>query len=362
MLSEIGSNFWISPLDLEGKESLGTPSQFGCGGSDYVWLSTGRSAIKYVLKHTLEHSNDINKVAILPSYTCNTVIGPFLEMGFKVYGYDVDERLNTSSQKLVDAVKKNEASVLLIHRYFGFNTLPDFHNCITEIKEQGVSIIEDCTQSLYSSYDRSDADYYVGSIRKWSGVPDGGFAVCKEGTFDLKPTSPDEDLEKSKIEASLLKYDYLFNTIGDKAEFKRMYREAEDILDNQKGYYLISDTSRNIQANLNVDVVKKIRRSNYKVLADGLKDISDIKPLYRDLPLEVTPLYFPLVCINRDCLQGYLADHNIYAPVVWPKADNCPKVSSVVDNLYNTLLCIPIDQRYDNDDMNRVLEVINNFK
>ena len=24
------------------------------------------------------------------------------------------------------------------------------------------------------------SDYFVGSIRKWCGVPDGGFAVCKK--------------------------------------------------------------------------------------------------------------------------------------------------------------------------------------
>lgn len=51
MLSEIGSNFWICQNDGKSGRVLGTPcSIYGYKGSDYVWLSTGRSATRLVLQ------------------------------------------------------------------------------------------------------------------------------------------------------------------------------------------------------------------------------------------------------------------------------------------------------------------------
>ena len=60
------------------------------------------------------------------------------------------------------------------------------------------------------------ADYFVGSIRKWCGVPDGGFAVCKDGAFTDKPMRSDIALERAKRVASEMKYRYLFLYAGDK--------------------------------------------------------------------------------------------------------------------------------------------------
>lgn len=50
MQREIGSNFWIAPKDLETEAAVITPAELGCGGSDFAWLSTGRSAISFVLE------------------------------------------------------------------------------------------------------------------------------------------------------------------------------------------------------------------------------------------------------------------------------------------------------------------------
>ena len=59
MLSEIGSNFWLTPNQRYDVKPLGTPKQFNCEGSDYLWLSTGRSAIKFVIKTIEARSPDL---------------------------------------------------------------------------------------------------------------------------------------------------------------------------------------------------------------------------------------------------------------------------------------------------------------
>jgi dTDP-4-amino-4,6-dideoxygalactose transaminase len=215
--------------------------------------------------------------------------------------------------------------------------------------------IEDCTQCLYSDISRADSDFMVGSIRKWTGTPDGGFAVCREGVFNKKPDRPDKDLEEAKIKASYAKYRYLFEHKGDKGEMLAMYRSAEDILNNQEVIYNISEMSAKVQANLDVNELKSKRRANFELLSQKLKQY--VQPVFTLKDREV-PLYFPVLVKDRGALQKHLVANAIYAPVVWPKDDKQTKQCEGAENAYEHLLCIPIDQRYGLDDMDRIVEVI----
>ncbi len=361
MQSEIGSNFWITPEELEMRPSVITPSIFGCNGSDYAWMSTGRSAISFVLETIEQRNPNINKVAVIPPFTCDTVIEPFLAKGYQVYAYHIDRDLIATAFDILQAVKSSNAGVVLFHRYFGVDTLENIDTAITSLTQEGVIFIEDCTQCLYSTFSKSNSDYYVGSIRKWCGVPDGGFAVCKDGSFENKPSEMDIILQGAKIEASLLKYNYLFNGIGEKQTFLNRYRSAENILERQKKYYTISDLSYKIQSNLDIENLKQIRRNNYQIILEGLRNSDSIRVLFNNLNEGEIPLYCPILCSRRSEFQELLQNNVVYAPIVWPKAGICPKVDSDADYIYNQILCVPIDQRYDTDDMHRVISVVDRY-
>lgn len=359
MLSEIGSNFWLNPNETLDKKPLGTPAQFNCKGIDYVWLSTGRSAIQFVI-NTIEGRNpNIKKVAVLPSFTCDTVFEPFLKSGYEVFYYPVEHDLRTTSNAILETVIKYDASIVLFHRYFGFDTLDGQVDRMCEVlRELRKYTIEDCTQCLYSDISRADSDFTVGSIRKWTGTPDGGFAVCQEGCFNDKPQRPDKDLEEAKIKASYTKYRYLFEHKGDKGEMLAMYRAAEDILDNQKNIFCISDMSAKVQAGLNVNELKSKRRANFELLSQELKQY--VRPVFTLNKREI-PLFFPILVDDRGALQKHLVANAIYAPVVWPKDEQQPRQCDGAEDLYEHLLCIPIDQRYGIEDMERIIDVINMF-
>ena len=66
MQREIGSNFWIAPKDLETEAAVITPAELGCGGSDFAWLSTGRSAISFVLEEAGRRNAALGKTALIP--------------------------------------------------------------------------------------------------------------------------------------------------------------------------------------------------------------------------------------------------------------------------------------------------------
>lgn len=358
ILREIGSNFWLNPEDKYENHPIGTPERFHCPGSDYVWLSTGRSAIAFVIEEIERRNPDVRKLALIPPYTCYTVIKPFLSKGYELVSYQIDENFRTNAASIVEMLEKMQYGVLLIHRYFGFDTLDNKQVLLDYLSRHPVATVEDCTQCLYSDFERLPFDYQVASIRKWCAVPDGAFAVCKKGTFQEKPTEQNELVRIVKCEAAFAKYEYLFNGIGDKADFLRRYRMAEEMLDSRSEKYAISDFSVKVQTNIDVDRLINKRKSNYDRIISVLSDLKVVElPFSRRNPKE-TPLYCPVVVENRDDLQQLLANNDIYAPIVWPKADCCPSVCPEADYLYEHLLCLPIDQRYGEFEMDRILDVI----
>ena len=359
MLSEIGSNFWISPNEGKKRKILGTPFLFGCHGNDYVWMSTGRSATRLVLQTIEERTPECKKVALLPPFTCHTVFEPFMEFDYEIRTLSMNSDLSINAEDIVRYQEKCKAGVVLVHRYYGFDTLPLFDLAVETLQRKGVIVIEDCTQCLYSSFPISSADYVVASIRKWCGVPDGGFAICKEGNFCCKPSQEDRKMVELKRVASELKYQFLFERKGDKPTFKAKYREAEELLDNQNEYYAIGKLSAAIQAELDVEMLKKKRRDNYQVLLEGIRNVVGVKVIFDFMPDDVVPLYFPILADDRETIQALLADNDIYAPIVWPKAGNCPPIGEIANSIYEKILCIPVDQRYGVDDMQRIVRVIN---
>ena len=360
MLSEIGSNFWLNPNQKFDKKNIGTPQQFKCKGVDYVWLSTGRSSIEFAIRAIEDSKPELKKVAVLPSFTCYTVFEPFLKRGYEVYYYPVERDLTTTSDAILETVFQYDASIVLFHRYFGFDTLDKQVNRMCDIlRGLGKYTIEDCTQCLYSDIPRSDSDFTVGSIRKWTGTPDGGFIVSHRMRLNNKPDSYDVELEKAKVEASYAKYYYLFEHQGDKGEILAMYRRAEDILDNQAEFYAISEMSVMVQSNLVKQELIRKRRENYEILGNYLT--SYLQPVFILGTNKEVPLYFPVLVEDRTALQKHMVNNAIYAPVVWPKDDNQPTQCEGAENAYNHLLCIPIDQRYGVDDMKRIVKVINDF-
>ena len=46
---------------------------------------------------------------------------------------------------------------------------------------------------------------------------------------------------------------------------------------------------------------------------------------------------------------------------MWPKAEECPTVCDEAQELYDTVLCLPIDQRYSLEDMERMAQCVIDF-
>ena len=356
MLKEIGSNFWLTPIKKE-KTRINT-SIFNTDFDDIVLMSSGRNAISQVLQDIT-----INKmIALLPSFTCESVIEPFIKFGFKVYFYQIDKTATIDCDSFKESCLKWQPSVVLIHSYYGFDTSSSIKEFLDEIKKQGTVIIEDITQTLYSNFLRLPSDYIIGSFRKWAGIPDGGFALKRIGSFITHPNKNDEATTRAKIDAMQCKYDYMVLNKGDKETFLKKYADAEELLEEQNDLYKMSMLSILEQANLDIPFLKANRRNNFDCLLKKINN-PNITPLFNNLPTNVTPLYFPVFCSKkRTTFQKFLRDNNIYAPIVWPQSKYVSNASKDVVFLYENLLCIPCDQRYTIEEMEYVSRIINEWR
>ena len=361
MKKEIGSTFWIKP-DLMIERFCGNDlEQRFSDFDDAAFFSSGRSAQAFVLKDIEEKDPQLKKVAVIPAYTCTTVVKPFLNAGYVIKTYDIDLSLHADVSQIASIILDNNASVVLFHRYFGFDTCNDWNQFMIKFQNLGVIFIEDKTQCLLSDLPVLSSDYIIASIRKWGEIPDGGIALSRKKLFKSKPEIWDSEMVKLRVEASCLKYKYMILDQGDKRVFRQMFEQAASLLENENCFYNMSPIAKNIMLNIDWEQVKLRRQKNYQLLYENLKLIKDIKIISGEPHRCAVPLYLSILVENRSSLQQFLRDKNIYLPIIWPYDRQGFAISDTVRLIYNNNLCIPIDQRYDEDDMQRVLICINKF-
>ena len=73
-----------------------------------------------MLLDTIEKRNpDVSKVAIIPPFTCHTVIEPFLAKGYEVLTFHTGKDLIATASAVISVANDENAGVVLFHRFFG---------------------------------------------------------------------------------------------------------------------------------------------------------------------------------------------------------------------------------------------------
>jgi hypothetical protein len=70
------------------------------------------------------------------------------------------------------------------------------------------------------------------------------------------------------------------------------------------------------------------------------------------------PLVYPYWCENGSELKKKLIGQNIFVATYWPNVFEWAKQNDLEYNLANHVVCLPIDQRYGNEDMERIIKSI----
>ncbi len=354
MQTEIGSDFW--QLDLKNEKNI---FWWEATGYFYNYYKSGRNAIKALCK-CLDRSN---KTILLPVYTCESVIIPFIEENWKVFFYNIRLNLQIDMDSLLKMYNEVNPDVVLFQGYFGFDTTKASIDVLKNLSDCGCILVEDITSNFLSNNMTDFADFYISSFRKYFAIPDGGILVSRKEMPKLDVEEAFERVVEDALLAYAAKQAYFEKPSAEKkSEFKKLYKVFyNDVEVNDKLYHM-NLMSKEILEKIDIRKIKTKRQNNYNYLLYELQKYHDITPVLGECTSGVTPLFIPIYYNGkRERLQAYLAYNGIYCPVIWPKPSQIIVEDDLTRSLYEKMLCIPIDQRYGVDEMKEIIRVLNEF-
>lgn len=307
-------------FELELKQGVGFHA-------DALPLNTGRNCFEYILA-----ANDYDRVYI-PYYNCNALLEPLQKLQIEYEYYRIDTNLNPIFSK---KLAKKEA--LLIVNYFGLKEK------VSESfagKYQNNLIIDNSQAFFAKPLDQIDTFY---STRKFFGVPDGGYLYTKKHLnkhFDL-------DVSYTRMEHLLRRIDV--NAEDAYAKFV----ENENSLSGQP-IKKMSKLTRALLCCIDYQRAKLIREKNFLYLHDNLKEINELS-----FPIEHLngPMTYPMF-ITKKGLKKRLIEAKIFVASYWDSVLNLVEKNSFEYRFAEHLLPLPIDQRYDLADMEKIVKMLN---
>ena len=152
------------------------------------------------------------------------------------------------------------------------------------------------------------------------------------------------------------KAEYISGQREDKS-YLQIFEEAEGLLESVDSS-AAADRDIQIAKKLDIKIIKNRRRANAEILRSAFPDwliFSEQSP--NDVPMFV-PVLIPGG--KRNELRRYLINNEIYCPIHWPVSD-FHRLDGKEQFIYDNELSLVCDQRYIEDDMNRMVETIKLF-
>ena len=297
--------------------------------SDGILLNTGRNAFEYILRCI-----GVVKGVYLPYYTCEAVLEPLKKLHIPHSFYHINAKF-----EMVEDIQPKEREYIIANNYFG---VKDAYIKILA-RNYGEYLIVDCAQALFAKPIPGIKSFY--STRKYVGVADGGVAYGVDGKYSLLYDEDDSTLHNSHL---LIRKEH-----GAEAGFKD-YQQNETKLDNQP-IRLMCRNTRDILWHIDYQKVITKRRENFAYLHEGLKEEN-----FQQLPGIDTfagPMVYPFVTRNDRNLRKELIDKKVFVAKYWPNVHQLGNYKIEFD-LATRLVPIPIDQRYCEEDMDRIIKVL----
>lgn len=328
--------------------------KFGFNKKHYIYLSSGRCAEKYVL----DHINDEKKIAILPAFTCETVILPFIERGYFIQYYHIRQNLSIDLNGLDRLIEKYNPSVVLYHGIWGFDSCKGIDKVVQKYHDTATIFIEDRTLDLFRETNYSNnVQYTIGSFRKFYVVPDGGFVYSNETLNSGGLNEYSFELEQKKLRAYQKMYDYRINQIGSLEECNKLCGEAECIIENDDYYREMSPASRKIICSFKLEEMIEKRRQNYAYLYDELSIMKELCIITPKLTEGVVPYHFAITVENKKNLFDFLHNNNIFPSNTWNTYEYISDIelTHYEWELYHKCFFLEISDMYSLDDMKNIV-------
>lgn len=297
--------------------------------SDGVLLNSGRHSLEYILKSL----GMINRLWI-PYYTCDVVLQPIERLGVPYTFYRINKDF-TLAEEIVLA----EGEYLVYTNYFGI--MDEY--CKQLAVRYGGQLILDNAQAFYAPHIDGINTFY--SPRKFAGIPDGGIAYINNHlSIDL---ARDHSFERC---AHLLKRHDLTPMDGYNDFKESSHKIAISPLS------LMSTLAQKMLSSLDFEAIKERRLSNFVLLHTYLAASNELQ--MTSLDSFYCPMVYPYYTKNLE-LRKRLISNQVFVATYWPNVFEWTRERDIEYELSKNIIPIPIDQRYDDKDMMRIVEIIN---
>ena len=289
-----------------------------------ISLNTGRNAFVY-----LARAKKIKKVYI-PYYLCASVSNVCKRENIDFEYYNIDKNFFPVFNKSL-----NSNEYLYIVNCFGQLQKKE----ILFYKKQFGNIILDNVQAFFDSPIKGVDTIY--SCRKFFGVPDGAYLVSDACHLDF-PT----DTSIERMHHILGRLDS-----GSASKYFADFQTSEESLNTLPVCYM-SKLTHALLSNIDYEAVYKKRNENWETLH---KSLSKINPLFLKKPRG--PYMYPFYCANGEAVRKALISKKIYIPMLWSNVlqlDDCVIEKDFAVNI----LPLPVDQRYNKEDMRQIVEIL----
>lgn len=291
-----------------------------------IALNSGRSCLAYLLA-----KENVTRL-YLPNYLCDTLITTVAECGINYDFYPIDTRL-----EMLHQIKLNPDDRLLYVNYFG---LKDEYAGKLPSK-YGKALIVDNSQAFFSP-PLADIDTFY-SPRKFFGVPDGGYLYSNKRI--------DGDLATAHSSAHAL---HLLGRIDDGAEaWYQAYLEAEVALATQ-GIMRMSRLTHGLLGTIDYAAACERRNRNYDMLHQMLAELNRLEIA---ATRGAGPMVYPLLW-DGERLRERLIKERIYVATYWREVVTREGSNDTERRLAEKCIALPIDQRYEITDMQRMARII----
>lgn len=293
--------------------------------SSCAFVNSGRTALACILDNLPRPRR-----VFLPLFSCDTLREPLHE--FPCSYYSCGENL----APIIPGDAGEEDLIILVN-YFGLTG-----DRVREAAAQFPgTVIIDATMALFCPPEPGIPAFY--SPRKFAGVADGGVA-CAPFPLNARPTKQESGLEN----APLLLRRLLYGATASAEEAE----QAEARLCGKRT--AMSRLTRTLLRSIDFETAARKRQENYRTLHAALAEINRL-PLPDEAPH--APMCYPLVCRIPE-LRDDLIDAGIALPLFWPEVAESTDALCPENRLTRSLLPLPLDQRYDKDDMLHLISLI----
>lgn len=293
---------------------------------DAIRLNTGRNCLEYILR-----ARGYKKVYV-PYYTCEVVMEPINKLGISYEFYHIDIHFEIRDRF---TLKADEA--LLYTNYFGLK-----QHYVEQLAEKiGTRLIIDNTQAFYAEPIQGIDTFYT--CRKFFGVSDGAYLYTDKLLDD--EFVQDESYERM---AHLLKRIDLSAEQGFSD-----FRKVDDGLDNQP-IRKMSKLTQRIMQSIDYEAAAKKRRENYQMLHEVLIAENNLQ---LSLDKDAVPMVYPYLASIKG-LREKLIENKVFVARYWPNVLEWSKDGEWEHTIAIHTCFIPVDQRYGEYEMDRILRLI----